>query len=96
MEHNLLKHFNIDRELERRVLSFMGQRFTRTRPIEVQASQGVVTIRGDVRTFYERQLLISCCQRVAGVVRVNDELRVKCHNESDRMISRRPQMSMAS
>jgi osmotically-inducible protein OsmY len=95
MEHNLLKHSNGDRELERRVHNFMGQRISRTRSIEVQASQGVVTIRGEVRTFYERQLLISCCQRVAGVVRLYDELQVKCLHDSDRMTFWRPQACMA-
>jgi hypothetical protein len=35
-----------------------------------------VTLRGRVPSFYQRQLFIHCCQRVAGVVQLNDELQV--------------------
>lgn len=65
-----------DGDLVRRIRNFLGNHISRLRPIEVQACQGVVTIRGRVHSFYERQLLISCCQRVAGVVQLNDEVQV--------------------
>jgi hypothetical protein len=29
-----------------------------------------------VRSFHERQLCVNCCQRVAGVVGVNDKIQV--------------------
>ena len=44
--------------------------------VEVEVRQGVVTILGRVNTFYERQLCISCCQRVAGVINMNDKVEV--------------------
>ena len=42
--------------------------------IEVDGSQ--VTLRGTVRSFYERQLCI-CCQQMAGVSRLIDQLHVE-------------------
>ena len=44
--------------------------------LEIESQAGVVTLRGVVRSFYQRQLCIHCCQRVAGVHRVQDELEV--------------------
>jgi osmotically-inducible protein OsmY len=66
----------LDRELERRVSNFLAQHFPRLRTVEVAASQGVVTIFGRVNSFYERQLCINCCQRVAGVTTLNDKVEV--------------------
>ena len=65
-----------DRELERRVSNFLAQHFPRLRTVEVEASQGVVTINGRVGSFYERQLCINCCQRVAGVASLVDKVEV--------------------
>lgn len=66
-----------DRDLERRVVSYLGrQHFPGLRALEVEANQGVVTIRGCVNSFHERQLCIHCCQRVAGVVRLVDHVEV--------------------
>jgi osmotically-inducible protein OsmY len=72
-----------DRELERRVVNFLAQQhFPRLRAIEVESRQGVVTIRGRVNSFHERQLCIHCCQRVAGVVGLNDRIQVAAHREA--------------
>lgn len=66
-----------DQELERRVANFLAQRHVATlRNIQVAAKDGIVTLRGLVQSFYERQLCLSCCQRVAGVVRLVDEIEV--------------------
>jgi osmotically-inducible protein OsmY len=71
---------NLDRELERRVSIFLGQKhFAQLRRVKVESQQGVITIRGRVKSFHERQLCISCCQRVAGVRQVRDELEVTWH-----------------
>jgi osmotically-inducible protein OsmY len=75
---------NADRELERRVSNFLSQQhFPRLRGIEVEARQGVVSLRGRVRSFHERQLCIHCCQRVAGVVGVNDKIQVSMIHEPE-------------
>ncbi|MGE5194182.1 MAG: BON domain-containing protein [Deltaproteobacteria bacterium] len=42
----------------------------------IEVNGGVVTLRGDVPSFYIRQVLVHRCQRIPGVVVVNDELKV--------------------
>jgi osmotically-inducible protein OsmY len=64
-------------DLKRRILNFLHQRHVSTlRSIHVDVDQGVVTMRGRVDSFYHKQLCLNCCQRVAGVVRVIDQIRV--------------------
>lgn len=95
MEHNHGGLSRLDGDLAHRVANFLGQHFPRLRTVEVQASQGVVTIRGHVNSFYERQLCINCCQRVAGVVRLNDEVNVIRAYEKTRSLVSRPRISLA-
>ncbi len=71
-----------DRELERRVINFLArQHFPRLQTIKVHARDGVVVISGRVNSFYERQMCIHCCQRVAGVVQLKDQVEV--HKKSE-------------
>jgi osmotically-inducible protein OsmY len=66
-----------DRELKARIVNFLSrQNVPSLRMLNVTANTGVVTIRGSVRSFYHKQLCLSCCQRVAGVVRIHDEIDV--------------------
>ena len=46
------------------------------RGIRVAVENGTVILRGDVHTFYQKQLLLNCRSRVPGVTRVIDEVRV--------------------
>jgi osmotically-inducible protein OsmY len=46
------------------------------RQVEVVASNGTVAFRGRLASFYEKQLCLSCAARVAGVLRLIDELEV--------------------
>jgi hypothetical protein len=66
-----------DGDLRRRVKTFLstGHR-PGLRALEVEARAGVVRLRGNVRTFYEKQLSAQLTQRVAGVVRLIDEVIV--------------------
>ena len=41
-----------------------------------QVRSGAAVITGRVCTFYQKQLATSCCQRVAGVLSVANEVRV--------------------
>ncbi len=67
-----------DIELKRRILNFLHQRHVPSlRAIEVDVQDGVVTMRGKVNSFYHKQLCLNCCQRVAGVVQVVDEIEVE-------------------
>lgn len=87
----------VDRELERRVTNFLTQHFPRLRTVEVVARQGVVTIFGRVNTFYERQLCINCCQRVAGVTGLNDKVEVtQPSGAATKPVARRSRIALAS
>lgn len=66
-----------DMDLERRVISFLwGRHVPSLRHVTVEAADGIVTLRGQVRSYYEKQLCHDCCRRVAGVLRLIDSLNV--------------------
>jgi len=66
-----------DRDLERRVMNYLvGRQVPSLRQIVVEADRGTVTMRGRIYSFHHKQLCINCCMRVAGVVRLVDELTV--------------------
>jgi hypothetical protein len=65
-----------DRDLERRVASFLVHQRPELRHLSVEAQGGTVTLRGSVRTFYEKQIGHTLCRRVAGVVRLIDAVDV--------------------
>jgi osmotically-inducible protein OsmY len=66
-----------DSDLKRRIVNFLHQRHVPSlRNVDVDVDQGVVTMRGKVDSFYHKQLCLNCCQRVAGVVRLIDEIEV--------------------
>lgn len=66
-----------DSKLKSRISQYL---FDRTRPslqtVEIETEGGQVTLTGRVKSFYEKQLCISSCQRVAGVIRLIDKLEV--------------------
>ena len=66
-----------DMDLERRVLNFLNTRqVPALRQVGVEADQGTIVLTGRVSSFYEKQLALSCCSRVAGVIQLVDELAV--------------------
>jgi osmotically-inducible protein OsmY len=66
-----------DRDLERRVTTFLATRHVPgLRNLAVEAQNGVVTVSGQVLTFYEKQLCNQCCRRVAGVLELINEVDV--------------------
>ena len=66
-----------DDDLERRVVGYLWQKHHPSlRLIDVSAANGTVILRGKLNSFYEKQLCLHTCQRVAGVIRVVDELEV--------------------
>jgi BON domain len=70
-------HEELDRDLERRVKAFLADRnLPALRRLGVRSQRGVVTLRGRVRTFYEKQLSGQSARRVAGVVDVIDATEV--------------------
>lgn len=66
-----------DRDLERRITNYLARRhLPGLRQLEVKANNGTVTLRGQVRSFYEKQLSQHCCRRVAGVLKLIDAIDV--------------------
>jgi osmotically-inducible protein OsmY len=67
-----------DRDLERRVKTFLStQHRPGLRSVKVEARSGIVTLRGRVGSFYEKQLSGQLTRRVAGVIRLIDDVSVK-------------------
>jgi len=82
MNHNETSNSALDRDLEHRVISFLRQSGIATlRRVTVEASAGTVTLYGRVHSFYQRQLCLQCCQRVAGVIRLVDRIEVESVGE---------------
>ncbi len=66
-------HYDLD--LKRRVGAFLaGQHRPALRNLQVEAREGVVTLRGSVPTFYEREISVRIARRVAGVVQLDDQI----------------------
>ncbi len=80
----------VDRDLAMRVVQYLSDRHhPGLRSLNVEAAAGTVTIRGTVRTFYEKQLCQHICRRVAGVMGLIDKV-VVC--DSAEQTPRRPLM----
>ncbi len=66
-----------DDDVQWRVESYLGrQHFPGIRGLEVQVDDGVVTVTGQVDNFHQRQVAVNACRRVAGVLKLVDEIQV--------------------
>lgn len=66
-----------DRELCRRVLGELAQTHRMSlKRLGVEVRQGMVYLRGSVKSFYEKQLAIRSCIRAAGTGRLVDAVEV--------------------
>ncbi len=66
-----------DRNLMLRVKDILRQQsFVSQRALAVSVEQGVVVVQGRVPTFYQRQIAVARIHRVAGVIRVIDQIEV--------------------
>ncbi len=65
-------------EIKRRITNMLCQRgVSSLRRLDIDVADGIVTLRGIVRSFYERQLCLACTQHVPGVFSVVDEIKVE-------------------
>lgn len=72
-----LEPLNENRDLEQRVANYLATRYLpRLRSLEVTATGGVVTLRGRVSSFHEKQVAVHSCRRVAGVRQLIDDVAV--------------------
>lgn len=66
-----------DAELKQRIVGYLQQKgYPAIRELTISTDNGLVTLQGKLNSFYEKQLCLSTCQRVAGVVRIIDEMEV--------------------
>jgi osmotically-inducible protein OsmY len=66
-----------DVHLARSVRNFILPRiYPASNRVQIEANNGVVTLSGQVGSFYYKQLWLSGAQRVAGVRQVIDEIEV--------------------
>ena len=73
-----------DDDLRQRVSSFLRSRhFPAFRGLQVGAQDGAVTISGEVCSFYEKQVALDSCRRVAGVLSMVDQIVVSHVSEDD-------------
>jgi len=64
-------------DLKRRISIFLSLKgVSSVRLLNIEVTNGTVTFRGTVASFYERQLCLSC-QHVPGVRKVVDDLKVQ-------------------
>jgi osmotically-inducible protein OsmY len=76
--------FYRDDEVKKRVVNFLHtSHFPVFRNFDVQVDSGEVTVRGRVDSFYEKQIAMTTCQNVAGVMAIVDQIDVsnECFNE---------------
>ena len=66
-----------DKDLQHRVASYLGSRhFPAFRDLQVDVDHGAVTVSGRLSTYYEKQVAINACRRVAGVLQLVDDISV--------------------
>lgn len=66
-----------DQDLQQRVILFLAaSNLPALRRIKVDVEGDAIILRGEVQTFYEKQLTLEFTKRVAGVIRVVDLIEV--------------------
>ena len=66
-----------DLSIQRRVVDYLASlQMHSLRHVRVVVENGTVLLRGDVHSFYQKQLLLNCQSRIPGVTNLIDEVRV--------------------
>ena len=69
---------SIDSELEHRLANYLYQRdVPGGNSVQLNAHGGVVALSGELPTRYAKWLCIECCRRVAGVIKVIDNMKIE-------------------
>ena len=72
-----------DDDVRCRVSRFLNSRhFPAFRNLDISVEHGAVTLRGEVQSFYEKQVAMTSCQHVVGVLSLKDEIDVRCDEET--------------
>ncbi len=71
-----------DNDVRQRVSSFLNSRHIATlRLLNVDVQNGSCTVSGNVSSFYEKQVALNSCRRVAGVLSLVDALDVQSDSQ---------------
>ena len=74
-----------DDDLKDRIQSYLSSRhFPAFRELDVEVDNGKVTLSGKVDSYYEKQVALNCCGRVAGVLQTVDDVEVAKSNATRR------------
>ncbi len=72
-----------DEDVRSRVSRFLNSRhFPAFRHLDISVEHGAVTLTGEVQSYYEKQIAMTSCQHVVGVLSLTDEIRVRGEIES--------------
>ena len=67
-----------DDDLEHRIVNFLhGRHVPETEAVKVGVRGGTVVLSGQLHTQRAKWLCVECCRRVAGVIKLVDQLVVK-------------------
>lgn len=66
-----------DEDLKRRVSGFLNHlHYPNLHELDVSVEHGVVAVQGVVPSYYEKQVALNACRRVAGVLVLDDRIEV--------------------
>jgi len=72
-----------DDDVRQRVSRFLNSRhFPTFRNLDIEVEHGAVTLSGNVQSYYEKQIAMTSCQHVAGVLSLIDEIVVELERDS--------------
>ena len=75
-----------DEDVQQRVSRFLTSRhFPTFRNLVVDVEHGAVTLSGQVDSYYEKQVALNSCQRVAGVLALIDDIDVQLERVAERV-----------
>lgn len=67
-----------DHELAQRIANFLlARNIEGLENVGINVTGGVVTLSGKLPTAHDKFLCVECCRHVAGVVRLNDKLKIR-------------------
>ena len=67
-----------DEDVRCRVSRFLNSRhFPAFRYLDITVKHGAVTLTGEVQSYYEKQVAMTSCQHVVGVLSLTDEISVR-------------------
>ena len=73
-----------DHDVRSRVSRFLNSRhFPAFRNLDITVQHGAVTLSGEVQSYYEKQIAMTSCQHVVGVLSLTDEIHVRGEIETD-------------